>query len=201
MLKKEKPIATADGGSSVSAAPLTMSQYLLQDGVPAEEVAAAVETEAGEDLDTVFLEDLETYKAYLYVTFYVFLIKRSPPCSFFFFTKIIGCFLCACGLSNSATLMLRAVFSISSFKIPLYGRIILVFIRSRTSIQPVICRKTLADDCAGLCAVSWLHTTGIGTLWKTSIFRLVATFNSALGTSNARVCLQRPFSVVSSYRR
>ncbi|KAJ7677840.1 hypothetical protein DFH06DRAFT_1316635 [Mycena polygramma] len=67
MDKFQRPVVAADGGSSVDSAPLTMAQYarVVKGELPSEVKGdASQEADAQEDVDTVFLEDIEVYKAY-----------------------------------------------------------------------------------------------------------------------------------------
>ncbi|KAJ6481342.1 hypothetical protein C8R47DRAFT_1218504 [Mycena vitilis] len=65
--KTDRPVVAADGGTSGDSAPLTMAQYAR---VAKGEEPSDIKDEASpddngvEDVDTVFLEDLEVYKAY-----------------------------------------------------------------------------------------------------------------------------------------
>ncbi|KAJ7631398.1 hypothetical protein DFH06DRAFT_1140640 [Mycena polygramma] len=67
MVKSERPLVKADGGSSEGSAPLTMAQYVrvAKGEEPSDvKVNTAQEDDVEEDVDTVFLEDIEVYKAY-----------------------------------------------------------------------------------------------------------------------------------------
>ncbi|KAJ7672316.1 hypothetical protein DFH06DRAFT_1319737 [Mycena polygramma] len=67
LIKSEPPAISADGGASAGSPPLTMAQYMrVANGEKPSDVKGAPSRENSpeEDVDTVFLEDLEVYKAY-----------------------------------------------------------------------------------------------------------------------------------------
>jgi hypothetical protein len=67
LVKSELPSVSLTAAATTGSAPLTMAQYKrLHNGDDiAEDDAAAREDSPEEDVDTVFLEDITVYKAYL----------------------------------------------------------------------------------------------------------------------------------------